>query len=477
MKIVLICNHHMEGMFYLEIAHLLKEKGHFPILVNVSRYSHYHTKKTGVEAYLMDDLIDMVKPYPKGESINREIAQIQEKYSTPDFEFLYRSDQGWYGRNKRKALARLILYFRAWEKFLKENTDVDYLASDVGGNYIRRSAYFIAQKMGIPMFFPYFIPLNKRMVWLDNEQYVLDNFKIIPLEETEKSEIEEMKEFRDKLLSSSIDYLYRTVSPFSLTKLQELYEATKVELLYEHFKCENYNVFRMIKYYFRHRYNRMKQHFYYNEPIEGDNYIFFPLHAWDDSQLTVRAPGFDQVEVCRKTAQEMPEGLTLYVKSHPGYEGKYPNKLFKDLSRIPRVRIISPTCHPHGLIRNAKCVLVLNSTAGFEALLFGTPAVTIAKPFFSGLGLTYDIDWPSEIGSVIEKAISTPNPATKDKVLGMMIGLKRATKEGKLSYYAGTKTNIITLKEIEDGRYTHCQQKFDVVNTLLEKIEEYKKMH
>jgi len=46
----------------------------------------------------------------------------------------------------------------------------------------------------------------------------------------------------------------------------------------------------------------------------------------------------------------------------------------------------------HGLIREARAVVVIGSTVGLEALLYSKPVMTLGQPYYSGYGVTLDID-------------------------------------------------------------------------------------
>jgi hypothetical protein len=72
--------------------------------------------------------------------------------------------------------------------------------------------------------------------------------------------------------------------------------------------------------------------------------------------------------------------------------GRTPSALLKRLTRIDNVRVVSPTWNSHDLIEQSRAVVVISSTVGLEALLHDKPVLTLGQPFYSGLGVTMDVD-------------------------------------------------------------------------------------
>jgi hypothetical protein len=132
---------------------------------------------------------------------------------------------------------------------------------------------------------------------------------------------------------------------------------------------------------------------FYSEPNFNEKYIFSPLHVPYDSQITLRAPHFVEqykpIEMCSKY---IPEGYMLYVKEHPHAKGSIPLKWLERITSLPNVKLVPPDVNPHDLIMNAQCMITINSDVGWEALIHGKPVVVLAKPFYSGFGITFDVN-------------------------------------------------------------------------------------
>lgn len=142
--------------------------------------------------------------------------------------------------------------------------------------------------------------------------------------------------------------------------------------------------------------------------IDGERYFFFPLHLPNDSTLTVRAPQYQRQEELVEYLSEraLPAGTKLYVKPHIGARDSFRVDMLAHIRKMPNVRLIAPATNPHELIRRALGSIVINSTAGFESVLHGKPTIVLGSPWYTGQGLTIDVDKPALIPAAIERAIT-----------------------------------------------------------------------
>lgn len=142
--------------------------------------------------------------------------------------------------------------------------------------------------------------------------------------------------------------------------------------------------------------------------------IFYPLHAARDSQITIRGEVFrDQSWIIEHLLNSVPYGVELWVKPHPAAAGQVQvSRLLALRSRHPQLRIIRPTVHAHAVIQACDAVVTVNSTTGFEALMFQRPVVTLGESLYRGAGLTTDVEDLSELpvilGAVIGRAPAPP---------------------------------------------------------------------
>ena len=66
--------------------------------------------------------------------------------------------------------------------------------------------------------------------------------------------------------------------------------------------------------------------------------------------------------------------------------------LLRRLRSRSNVRLVPPHTSSHEQIRRAEGIAVISSTVGLEALLYEKPVLTLGQPFYSGYGITLDVD-------------------------------------------------------------------------------------
>jgi Capsule polysaccharide biosynthesis protein len=130
----------------------------------------------------------------------------------------------------------------------------------------------------------------------------------------------------------------------------------------------------------------------YRQPGERP-FVYFPLHVVDDYKIARVVPHCaDQISLVAQVAAALPSGYDLVVKEHPMSIGRNPVGVLARLSRIENVRLVSPHTSSHHLIDASDGVVVISSTVGLEALLYGKPVLTLGRPFYAGVGVTLDVE-------------------------------------------------------------------------------------
>lgn len=79
--------------------------------------------------------------------------------------------------------------------------------------------------------------------------------------------------------------------------------------------------------------------------------------------------------------------------------------LLRRLRTRPNVRLVEPHTSTHELIRRAEAIAVISSTVGIEALLYDKPVLTLGSPFYSGFGVTLDVDSFAEIRTKVPELL------------------------------------------------------------------------
>jgi len=171
---------------------------------------------------------------------------------------------------------------------------------------------------------------------------------------------------------------------------------------------------------------RLVAKFYYGKLKDGEDFYYFPLHVPMDSQLTQRGlPFFDQVSLIETISNYMPYGAKLVVKEHPMGRGFYKISDIRRLANINNVLILPAYENSHNFISKAKAIFVINSSVGYEALMYNKVVVTFGRSFYRNNDLTIDINSLYELEGIFDR-INKFN-IDKDKFYKFIWRLKKYT--------------------------------------------------
>ncbi len=124
----------------------------------------------------------------------------------------------------------------------------------------------------------------------------------------------------------------------------------------------------------------------YATPVAGEEYAFYPLHMNPEVSTMLYAPFYtDQLWVIKQIAKSLPVHFMLYVKEHPTMYGYRPRSFYKELKKMPNVKIINPSAKSFGLTQNAKLITTIAGTAGWEAVCFKKPVITFGDTHYNAL--------------------------------------------------------------------------------------------
>jgi hypothetical protein len=112
-------------------------------------------------------------------------------------------------------------------------------------------------------------------------------------------------------------------------------------------------------------------------------FALFLLQKQPESSVDViGAPFTDQYEIIQALTRLLPFDWEMWVKEHPNAIGDRTLAYYRDLRRLPGVRLIDPFADTHRLISRAGLTISISGTACLEAGLLGKPAITIAEMYF-----------------------------------------------------------------------------------------------
>jgi len=121
-----------------------------------------------------------------------------------------------------------------------------------------------------------------------------------------------------------------------------------------------------------------------NIDMHNELFVFFPLHVNPEASTSVLSPNFaNQQNVIETLSKNIPLSHKLYVKEHPAMAGKRPLKFYRDITKFPNVRLISPYIDSHELIRQSSILCTITGTAALEAYLMNKPVILFQQTYFS----------------------------------------------------------------------------------------------
>jgi len=142
----------------------------------------------------------------------------------------------------------------------------------------------------------------------------------------------------------------------------------------------------------------------YSVPVETDNFFIYPLHYHPESSTSILAKFYDEYEVIKNIAFSLPQNTYLYVKDHisaNGYEGF---KFYRNILKLPNVKLISPQINTKVLIRKSSGVFTLTSTVGYEGVLLNKPVIVFGDVFYNEHPYVYKIPGYRDIVNAIDFA-------------------------------------------------------------------------
>jgi len=131
---------------------------------------------------------------------------------------------------------------------------------------------------------------------------------------------------------------------------------------------------------------------YFENPVEGEDYVYMPLHLIPESSVFVKASYYvDECNLIEQVSKSLPIGWKLYVKEHQAMLGERGFKFYKKVAELHNVRVVQINYYkdPKPWIMNAKGVITITGTAAYEAALLGKRSIVFGDvPFTLIDGIT-----------------------------------------------------------------------------------------
>ncbi|MCR5421614.1 MAG: hypothetical protein K6E98_11445 [Lachnospiraceae bacterium] len=116
----------------------------------------------------------------------------------------------------------------------------------------------------------------------------------------------------------------------------------------------------------------------FEAPVEGENYVYMPLHLIPESTVFVKASYFvDELSLIEAVSKSLPVGWWLYVKEHQAMLGERHVDFYKKVKQLHNVRLVQVNHYhdPKPWIMKAKGVVTIVGTTAYEEALLGRKSV------------------------------------------------------------------------------------------------------
>lgn len=153
----------------------------------------------------------------------------------------------------------------------------------------------------------------------------------------------------------------------------------------------------------RNYYNSMAQ-----DPVSGERYVYFALHYQPEATSNPIGGGayVDQRVPLRILSSSIPEDMKIYVKIHPDQLAFFGEiNYFKDMSRLPNVKLMKESCSSFELMKNSVAVASIAGTACWECQFWGKPAILFGYSYKNVTPLAFPVRTKKECEDAIQKIL------------------------------------------------------------------------
>ncbi len=202
--------------------------------------------------------------------------------------------------------------------------------------------------------------------------------------------------------------------------------------------------FQYILFYMRYEKNNrklLKKNNYFENPVEGEPYVYMPLHLIPESTTATLSPMYiNELTLIEAVSKSLPAGWWLYVKEHQSMLGERGLEFYKAVKKLPNVRLVQINYYtdPKPWITNSKGVVTISGTTAYEAALLHKPSIVFSDVPFSLISSVQRINSLEELSKafkLFDKPIDNERSCeaylAASKSLGFPIRIKYLMDEGE----------------------------------------------
>lgn len=407
--------------------------------------SDFFKKKNKKQLYLPD----IFKNHKLVRKTDLYLEHFERKYNIPSVSIFLHTDIEHMYWGERTAKTALVKHFIFWENYLKNNK-VDLIIGGVE-RFINNVPFYVSKKFKTKHLCYSIAPLIDGYHILSEDIYghfdSLDKYwKKYKNKKLNKEEIEEVNKYIEEITSKKQgSYLGRGTNPtVNKENLKYFLKRLKLYLFVEKRRNPYGQFLRISKLEFLRMIRTPFEKWFYSEPKANERYILYPLHVENDSQLIVKAHHYsNQIPLIEVISRCLPYGYKLYVKGHPNNIGGVPFKILKRIKEIPNVKLISPKKNSHDLIKKSSAVAAINSTVGFESMLYQKPILNFGTVFYDICNEVQKVRNLYELPEIIKNSLN--KEIKKEEIYRFIHAYLKTSKPGHI--LVGKKYMEKTLKK------------------------------
>jgi hypothetical protein len=411
-----------ESEFYGRVGSKLAGLGHEVAQVSFSRRATGRLRRSGLRSYCLPELMDALDA-----DFRHHAARIERTYDIPSLRDVYRTDPPCIGRNEQWCVARTVRHFLALEQVFDE-VRPDLVVPEVGNETTRTAAHAIGLRRRARVLFlvPSIFPRPLRVCEGTINAPIVPREDVRELEPAERAEVERF--ISDYARQDGPVCGYRT-GKITRSRLREFARDVAFRILWERDNDDLRPLVNLDNYLKERGRVAASRRIY--RPLDGRGrpFVYFPLHATTDYKIKRVLPHcVDQASIIEQVADALPQGHDLVLKEHPLSIGRTPVGELRRLARRENIRVVEPRMGTPELIQRARAVVVISSTVGLEALLWEKPVLTLGGPFYSGYGITLDLDSFREIRTKVPEVLGFR--PERDRILRFLHAAMRSCHPG-----------------------------------------------
>ncbi len=172
----------------------------------------------------------------------------------------------------------------------------------------------------------------------------------------------------------------------------------------------------------------------YDAYTPEEDFAFFPLHIDPEIATMLHAPFYtNQVNLARQIARSLPLHFKLYVKEHPLMVGYRPRAFYKELKKIPNVKLIDHRIAGVDIVARAKLITVITSSAGWEGALLKKPVISFGEYFYNALSFVKRCATLERLPYMVEEQL-TNFRHNEEELVSLLAGILEESTPVDLAY-------------------------------------------